>query len=263
MSYETLEFEVRDSVAIVTLAREEAANALNLPACQELAEVALAVQEDPAVRAVVLTGKGRMFCAGGDLGAFARAEQPAVLLKRMTIHLHAAVAMFARMNAPVIAAVNGAAAGAGFSLVCAADLAVAVESARFTLAYTGAGLTPDGSSTYFLPRIVGRRRALELMLGNRVLSAHEALDWGIVNQVVPEGQALRAADEIAARLAQGPTGAFGVTKRLVLDSSDHSLEAQMELEGSEIARASVRPDGQEGIAAFLAKRKPAFRGVGV
>ena len=258
MSYETLEYEVRDGVAFITLAREEAANALNLQACQELVETALAAQEDASVRAVVLSGRGRMFCAGGDLGAFAAADEPPKLLKRMTIHLHAAIAMFARMDAPVIAAVNGAAAGAGFSMVCAADLAIAVESAKFTLAYTGAGLTPDGSSTYFLPRIVGRRRALELMLGNRVLSAQQALEWGIVNRVVPDGEAGKAAAELAAKLAQGPTGAFGVTKRLVLASSDNSLETQMELEGTEIARASATPDGQEGISAFLAKRRPKF-----
>lgn len=262
MSYETLEYEVRDGVAFITLAREEVANAVNLKTCQELVETALAAQEDASVRAVVLSGRGKMFCAGGDLGTFAGADEPRKLLKRMTIHLHAAIAMFARMDAPVIAAVNGAAAGAGFSMVCAADLAIAVESAKFTLAYTGAGLTPDGSSTYFLPRLVGRHRALELMLGNRVLSAQEALEWGIVNRVVPDGEAGAAAAELATMLAQGPTGAFGVTKRLVLASADNGLETQMELEGIEIARASGTADGQEGIAAFLAKRRPKFTGVG-
>jgi len=260
MSYETLEYEVGDGVGFITLAREEAGNAVNLVACQELAEVALEAQEDPAVRAVVLTGKGRMFCAGGDLGPMAETDEPPKLLKRMTIHLHAAVAMFARMEAPVIAAVNGAAAGAGFSLVCAADLAIAAENAKFTMAYTAAGLTPDGSSTYFLPRIIGRRRSLELMLSNRVLSAQEAHDWGIVNQVVPKGESAKAAGELAARLAQGPTRAFGVTKKLVLETSDNSLESQMEVEGSSIARASATPDGKEGIAAFLAKRAPKFTG---
>jgi 2-(1,2-epoxy-1,2-dihydrophenyl)acetyl-CoA isomerase len=260
MSYETLEYAVSDGVAFITLAREDAANALDLTVCQELSEVALAAQEDASVRAVVLSGKGRMFCAGGDLGAMAESDEPPKLLKRMTIHLHAAVAMFARMDAPVIAAVNGTAAGAGFSLVCAADLAIAAENAKFTLAYTGAGLTPDGSSTYFLPRLVGRRRSLELMLSNRVLSAAEALEWGIVNQVVPKGEAGKAAAELAAKLAQGPTSAYGVTKRLVLDGSENGLETQMELEGSAIARASAGSDGKEGIAAFLAKRAPKFSG---
>jgi 2-(1,2-epoxy-1,2-dihydrophenyl)acetyl-CoA isomerase len=261
MSYETLEYTVDNGVAFITLAREDAANALNLTACRELAEAALAAQEDSSVRAVVLSGKGRMFCAGGDLGAMAECDETPKLLKRMTIHLHAAVAMLARMDAPVIAAVNGTAAGAGFSLVCAADLAIAAENAKFTLAYTAAGLTPDGSSTYFLPRIVGRRRTLELIFSNRVLSAAEALDWGIVNQVVPKGEAGKAAAELAAKLAQGPTTAFGEAKRLVLGSSDNSLETQMELEGTAIAQASSRRDGQEGVAAFLAKRAPRFSGV--
>ena len=261
MSYETLEYKVDNGVAFITLAREDAANAVNLTACQELAEAALAAQEDGSVRAVVLSGKGRMFSAGGDLGAMAESDEPPKLLKRMTIHLHAAVAMLARMDAPVIAAVNGTAAGAGFSLVCAADLAIAAENAKFTLAYTAAGLTPDGSSTYFLPRIVGRRRTLELMFSNRVLSAAEALDWGIVNQVVPKGEAGKAAAELAAKLAQGPTAAFGETKRLVLGSNDNSLESQMELEGTAIAQASSSADAKEGVAAFLAKRAAKFSGV--
>ncbi len=261
MNYENLEYEVRDGVAFITLAREKAANALNLALCEELADAALAAGEDASVRAVVLGAKGKMFCAGGDLSAFgdAAGEAP-TLLRKMTLHLHAAVSNLARMDAPVVAAVNGTAAGAGFSLACATDLAVAGESAKFTMAYTRAGLTPDGSSTWFLPRLIGRRLTLELMLTNRMLSAEEACDWGLVNQVVPDDQVAGTAAELAAKLAQGPTRSFGAVKQLVLSSGDESLETQMELESSCIARASGTPDGQEGIAAFLAKRPPKFTG---
>lgn len=259
MSYETLLLEVNDAVATITLNREKAANAMNLQMCRDLQEAALACQEDPSVRAVVIGAKGRMFCAGGDLGAFSEAPDGAPsLLKRMTLHLHAAISLLARLDAPVVAAVGGPAAGAGFSLAAAADLVVAGESAKFTMAYTGVGLTPDGSSTWFLPRLIGRRRTLELMLTNRRLSAAEALDWGIVSQVVADEEVDATAAELAGRLAQGPTDAFGVTKRLVLDSGDQSLETQMELEGRGIAQAGGTPNGREGVAAFLAKRPAKF-----
>lgn len=261
MSYETLTYEVRDAVAFMTLAREKAANALNLQMCEELADAALRVHEDASVRAVVLGARGKLFCAGGDLSAVAGAgDQAPTLLKKMTLHLHAAISLFARMDAPVIAAVNGTAAGAGFSLVCAADLALAGESAKFTMAYTRAGLSPDGSSTYFLPRLIGRRLTLELMLTNRLLSAAEARDWGIVNQVVADDELASTAADLAAQLAQGPTRAFGTVKQLILASSDNGLETQMELEGTGIARSAGTPDGREGVAAFLAKRPPKFSG---
>jgi 2-(1,2-epoxy-1,2-dihydrophenyl)acetyl-CoA isomerase len=261
MDFENLDFEVRDAVAHVTLAREKAANALDLRLCQELAEAALRCQLDRSVRAVVIGAKGKMFCAGGDLQAFAAAgdEAPA-LMKRMTHHLHAAIASFARMDAPVVAAVSGTAAGAGLSLVCACDLAVAAESAKFTMAYTRAGLTPDGSSTWFLPRLLGRKRALELMLTNRLLTAAEALEWGIVNRVVPDAEVAGAAEALARELAAGATRAYGTTKRLVLGSGSESLETQLELEAQGICGAAATRDAREGIAAFLAKRAPAFVG---
>ena len=210
MDLENLLYEVRDGVAHITLNREKAANALNLATCQELEAAALAAQEDAAVRAVVVGAKGKMFCAGGDLPAMGEAGDDApALLKRMTIHLHAALSILSRMDAPVVAAVGGAAAGAGFSLVCAADLAVAGESAKFTMAYTAAGLSPDGSSTYTLPRLIGRRRTAELMLLNRRLTAAEALDWGIVTQVVPDAEVDATAGKLATRLAKGPTAEPG------------------------------------------------------
>ena len=138
------------------------------------------------------------------------------------------------------------------------DLAIAGESSKFTMAYTRAGLTPDGSSTWFLPRLICTRRSLELMLTNRVLSAAEALEWGLVSQVVPDAEVRATATKLASRLAEGPTGAFGATKRLLLASTSESLETQMELEGRAISAASGTAEGKEGIAAFLEKRAPRF-----
>lgn len=260
MSYQTLRFERDAGIARIVLARPPA-NALDLGMARELAQVALACDEDPGVRAVVLTGDGKTFCAGGDLGSFAaEGERAPALLKEITASLHLAIARFARMRAPLIGAVNGVAAGAGFSLVAACDLAVAAGSARFTMAYTRAGLVPDGSSTFYLPRLIGLRRTQELMITNRLLSAAEALEWGILTRVVPDAELAATVNEMAAEIASGPTGSFAAVKRLLLLSGGDRLESQMEAESREIADAARRTDGREGITAFLEKRPPRFSG---
>jgi 2-(1,2-epoxy-1,2-dihydrophenyl)acetyl-CoA isomerase len=164
------------------------------------------------------------------------------------------------MRAPLVIAVNGTAAGAGMSLAITGDLVLAADSAKFTMAYTAAGLSPDGSSSYFLPRLVGLRRAQELLFTNRRLSAAEALDWGLVTQVVTDGELAETAQTLATRLAAGPTSAYGMVKSLLIDTYDTSLEGQMELEGRGIADMAAGPDGLEGIAAFVNKRTPAFTG---
>jgi 2-(1,2-epoxy-1,2-dihydrophenyl)acetyl-CoA isomerase len=261
MPYSTLLFDIRDNIARITLNRPDAANALNLDMSKDLMHAALQCDEDPSIRAVIITGMGRMFCAGGDLKSFAaQGENLAYHLKEVTTYLHAAMSRLTRMNAPVIAAVNGTAAGAGMSLACACDLVLAIESAKFTMAYTRAGLTPDGSSTYFLPRIVGLKRALELTLTNRLLSAQEAQEWGIVTKVVPDTNLQAEADAFAAQLAAAATGALGATKRLLHSGWTETLETQMELETRAIAARAYTEDGREGITAFLEKRAPKFTG---
>lgn len=261
MNYETLTFERDGSVAVITLNRPDAANSLNVPMSEELVKVATHCDSNPDIRAVVLTATGKMFCAGGDLGAFVSAGSGAKsLLKQMAGDLHMGLSRLARMTAPVIAAVNGTAAGAGFSLVMAADLAIAAERAVFTMAYTNAGLSPDGSSTFYMPRKIGDRRARELMLTNRVLKAPEALEWGIVNRVVADDEVVSQATQLAEKFASGPTLAFGAVKSLLNGSFDQTLESQMELEARAIADLVVTEDGQEGIRAFVDKRKPEFKG---
>ena len=263
MSFETLLYEVADNVATITFNRPDAANAIGPQGARELCAAAMDADDDPQVRALVLTGAGKMFCAGGDLGAFARAgDGTRKLLMQMTGDLHLGLSRLARSKAPVIAAVNGTAAGAGFSLVMACDLAIAAESAVFTMAYTRAGLSPDGSSTYYMPRKIGDRRTRELMLTNRVLSSQEALDWGVVNEVAANDQVLAKAQALAKRLAAGPTAAFGAVKTLLNGTFEQTLESQMELEARSIAALAAAPDGdgREGIAAFVHKRKPQFKG---
>jgi 2-(1,2-epoxy-1,2-dihydrophenyl)acetyl-CoA isomerase len=261
MSYETIDLAVRDGVAHLTLNRPDAANSITLELARDLMQATLRCDEDAAVRAVLLTGKGRMFCGGGDLKTFSgKGDGLPAYLKEVTTHLHAAVSRLTRMNAPVIVAVQGSAAGAGMSLACAADFVLAAENAKFTMAYTRAGLTPDGSSTYFLPRIVGLRRALELSLTNRVLTAAEAMALGIVTRVVAEPSLFDEAGKLAAELANGPTQAFGATKRLLHAGWNGSLETQMELETRAIADIARGADAREGIAAFAAKRGAKFGG---
>ncbi len=257
-----LTFTVADNVAHITLNRPEAANAMNLELSRELEEVSLECDENPAVRAVLITGAGKLFCGGGDLKSFAaqgEAELPAHL-KRVTFYLHKALHRFARMRAPVVIAVNGNAGGAGMSLALSGDLVLAAESARFTLAYSRVGLTPDGSSSYYLPRVVGLRRALELALTNRTLTAREAEAMGIVTRVVPDAELQAAAQKLAGELAQGATVAFGGIKRLMYAAANTSLDEQMELETEFIADCARTADAREGIAAFLAKRAPKFKG---
>lgn len=258
--YETILFDVDKNVARITLNRPEGANALNLQMAFELFQTTLRCDQDPQVRAVLINAVGKVFFAGGDLKEFSGREDLPAHLKEVAFYLHAAVSRLNRMDAPVIVAVTGSAGGAGMSLVCASDIVYAAESARFVMAYTAAGLTPDGSSTYFLPRIVGLRRATELILTNRRLSAQEALEWGIVTRVFPDDQCLDEAAALAAQLAAGPTKAFGAAKRLLHTSMTESLETQMEYETQGIVNISSTSDAREGITAFLEKRKPVFKG---
>jgi 2-(1,2-epoxy-1,2-dihydrophenyl)acetyl-CoA isomerase len=261
MSYSKIRYANEGGVARITLARPEHANTLDIAMSRELMEASIACDEDPSVRAVLLDGDGKLFCAGGDLAAFAEAgDALPTLIKEMTVYLHAAISRLVRMRAPVVVAVQGHAAGAGFSLAAACDLVLAGSSARFTMAYTRAGLVPDGSSTYFLPRLIGRRRTLELMLTNRTLGAAEAAEWGLVNRVVDDDQLADEALRLARELAQGPTGAYGAVKRVVLRSESETLESQMEIEARAIADAARSADGQEGIRAFLDKRPARFTG---
>lgn len=259
--YRTLNFTVSGHLAQLVLNRPDRANAIDVETARELMSAAIQCDEDPGVRAILLRGEGPMFCGGGDLKTFAQqGEELPSYLKEVTTYLHAAISRLCRQAAPTVCAVHGFAAGGGFSLAVACDVLVMAESAKLTMAYTKAGLTPDGSSTYFLTRQVGLRRALDLALTNRVLTAANALDWGLASRVVPDGQLLDKAEEIARSLAAGPTWALGMTKHLLHAGQTESLETQMERETRAIADAVRTSDGREGIRAFVEKRRPKFQG---
>jgi 2-(1,2-epoxy-1,2-dihydrophenyl)acetyl-CoA isomerase len=255
----TVRLEIRESLALLTLARPDAANTMNLEFGREFLAAVLAIEAAPAVRAVLLTGQGKNFCFGGDLkGMVTSGSEVRAYLSELTTNLHAGMALLTRLDAPVIAAVNGTAAGAGLGLVLAADLAIAARSAKFAPAYTGVGLTPDAGCTFLLPRAVGYKRAMELLLTNRVLDAQQALDWGLVNQVVEDESLAETAAALAARLAAGPVGAFGAVKRLLADA-EPGFEAQLARESRSISSRGMTVEGREGIAAFLEKRAPRFK----
>jgi 2-(1,2-epoxy-1,2-dihydrophenyl)acetyl-CoA isomerase len=255
--YATLLFEVRDHVAHMTLNRPEAANSLSPTVSAEMMDAVLRCEEEEEIRALVISGAGRMFCAGADLKGF---YTPRDGLKSRVSYFHATLARLARADLPVIAAVNGAAAGAGMGLACACDLVIAAESARFVMAYARIGLSPDGGTTYFLPRRIGIGRALELFYTNRTLSAREALEWGIANRVVPDSELATESHTLATQLAAGPTRAFGAGKRLMHAGWSETLESQIEQELRSIAVMARTEDAREAITAFAAKRIPQFKG---
>lgn len=256
--YETIALAQSGPIARITLNRADSANAMNDTMTHELAHAARRC-DSGATKVVVLTGAGRFFSAGGDLRAMASSPDTAgAYVKAMADDLHRAISTFARMDAVLITAVNGVAAGAGFSLAVAGDLVLAAESATFTMAYTAAGLSPDGSSSYYLPRLIGVRRTQELMLTNRRVSAGEALQWGLVTEVVDDAQFAARVDAVAQQIATGAGQSASAVKKLLLMSFANGLEEQMETEGRLIADCADSADGHEGIDAFLQKRRPEF-----
>ncbi len=258
MSQQSILVEQRGAVALLTLNRPDSANVLNLAMGRQLLDSVIAIEANPAVRAVVITGAGKHFCFGGDLrGMMAEGGAVDAYLRALTSLLHSAISHLVRMDAPVIAAVNGTAAGGGIGFVTSADLCICGSSSKFSLAYTGVALTPDCSSSFFLPRLIGHRRAMELILTNRMLGAEEALSWGLVNQVVPDAEVLAEALKLADKLAAGPRSAYGKSKQLLAGSTG-ALESHLALESQMISRQAVSVEGQEGIRAFLDKRKPSF-----
>jgi 2-(1,2-epoxy-1,2-dihydrophenyl)acetyl-CoA isomerase len=255
--YETITLEQSGPIARITLNRPDVANGMNHTMTRELADAARRCDTD-ATKVVVLTGAGRFFCAGGDLKSFANAPNRGQHIKGVADDLHRAISTFARMNAVLITAVNGTAAGAGFSIAVTGDIVLAAESATFTMAYTRVGLSPDGSSSYFLPRLIGITKTKELMLTNRTLSAQEASQWGLVTEVLPDDRVAARADELATQMASTASGSNGAVKALMLSTFSSGLEEQMEFESRVIADRAESADGREGVDAFMAKRKPEF-----
>ena len=257
---EVVKLTVEGAVATIALNRPHVMNAMDGEMMQQLRPIAEAVENDSSIRAVVLRGEGAAFMAGGDVAVFHQhlAELPELIVT-WGREMHAAFLALRRMGKPVLASVHGAVAGAGFSLMCAADLAVAAADTRFTLAYANIGASPDGGSTYFLPRLAGYKKTMEMIMLPDRFDAETARRHGLVNWVVPNEELAAQTASIAQRLAAGPTRAYAEAKRLVNQSLD-ALGAQMEEELQAFSRCARGGDLKEGVTAFVEKRKPAFKG---
>jgi 2-(1,2-epoxy-1,2-dihydrophenyl)acetyl-CoA isomerase len=258
-NFEHIIFEKQGTIARLALNRPDAANGLDSLMASELKQAAQLCSGDPELKAVVLSASGRFFCAGGDIKEMmSHGDEVGAAVKSLADDLHSAISTLSRMQAALIVAVNGVAAGAGFSLALIGDIVLAAESSSFTMAYTRAGLCPDGSSSYFLPRLVGLRKAQELMLTNRTLGAQEACALGMVTRVVADDDLAAQAEQVASDLANSARLSTAYVKKLLLASPGNDLEAQMELEGQLVSRCAASPDGREGIQAFVDKRQPEF-----
>ena len=259
-------FSKIDNVAVITLNRPEARNALTPEMTRDLgAAVRSCGSKD--VRAVLLTGAGEAFCSGADVKVFLDQLEnggPEALSRHITEMvkaLHAEVVLgLLRLEKPVVAAINGVAAGAGFSLMLACDIRIAADNARFLMAYANIGATADGGSTHLLPRLVGAAKAMEIYLAGQPISAESALAMGLISQVCPKEELDLHAHETAARFAGGPTVAYGRAKALFRRSWESQLEDQLDAETQDISNIALTTDFQEGIRAFNEKRQPRFQG---
>ena len=250
-------------VATLTLNRPDALNVLDEAMVDALIPAAAEVAADPAIRVLVVRGAGKHFMAGGDIRTFAREssrppDERQRSFQRLVERVHVAVETIARMPQPVVARVQGAVAGFGLSLMNACDLAVASDDAYFAAGYRQIGITPDGGGTWSLPRIVGQRRALGILLLGERFGAADALAMGLVTRVVPLAELDTAVDAIAQALADGPRDALSATRRLVRDSFDRTLSEQLQAEAVSFGRLSATDDFVEGVAAFVEKRPPRF-----
>ena len=258
-SAEPVVLSVVDAVAVVRLNRPSVLNAIDAPMALALADAFDTIGQRDDIRAIMLAGEGRAFCAGGDVGRFGT-DDPDVAVEAIIVPFHEALRRLNDLPQPTVAAVHGAAAGAGFSLALACDFAVAADTAKFTMAYARIGASPDGSATYHLPRIVGLRKAKELALLAETIDAAEAVRLGLVNAVVPAADLEMEAMRLARRLADGPTAAYGRIRTLLTESLDRSLDAQLEAERASFKALTKTGDFREGIAAFLEKRPARFKG---
>ncbi len=256
---EFIEITHHDEVVEVALNRPEAFNALNIEMLTSLAQHLTQLATDRSARGIVIVGNGKAFCGGGDLKYVAQAsEKYGPSFYMLATQFHLAILEIRRMKKPVVAAINGVAAGGGFSLALACDLRIMEKSAILKQAYTSSGLCVDGGGTFTLPRIVGLARALEIIAFDNPISSGLASEWGMVNQVVEDGKSLEAAIHMLKQLSKGSIHSFGLSKKLLTDSFNNTLESQLEMERKGLSDCGNHPDGIEGVTAFMEKRKPVF-----
>jgi 2-(1,2-epoxy-1,2-dihydrophenyl)acetyl-CoA isomerase len=256
---ETIKVKLDGQIAEVLLDRPEAFNAFDLDMIERLAAHLITLAADNSIRGVVISGEGKAFCAGGDLKwATGFPKGPSAAFHELAARFHQAILEIRRMSKPVIAAVNGIAAGGGFSLALACDFRVMARSAILRQAYTSNGLCINGGGTFMLPRLIGLARALEIAAFDEPISSEQALAWGLATKVVQDGRALEEAVNTARELAKRSLNSFGWAKQLLTDSFNTAFEAHIEREREGLSSCASHPDGKEGLHAFVEKRKPLF-----
>lgn len=262
MSYQSILYEPSDRVLKITLNRPEKLNALTDAMLQELQHAFAIAAADHAVRSVILIGAGKGFCPGQDLDnarEMGKGDQPGYG-EHIRRNYNPLILAMTRLPKPIIAAINGVAAGSGMSLAMACDWRIASDKASFLQAFVNIGLVPDSGSTWFLPRLIGRQRAVDLMLSGRKVSAAEALEWGLVNQVVPPERLLEEATKVATRYAAAATFAIGHIKHNLDYAQSRSLEETLAVEAASQAECGASADHKEGMQAFQEKRVPVYQG---
>ena len=257
---ELVRLTIEEGLARIVLARPEAHNAMSAEFIEALAAACQAAAADRTVRATLITAEGKNFCVGGDLRSFGLDPDPAAMIERMANRLHDGVKALATMDAPLVVGVHGAAAGAGLGLAAVGDLVIAGEGANFSTAYPAIGLTSDGGATWTLPRVIGLRRAQEMALLNRRVTAAEALDWGLVTRVVPDEAVEAEALALARQLAAGPTRAYAGIRRLLAQAHVTGLADHLDAEARSIGQALATRDAQGAVRAFLSRTAPVFTG---
>ncbi|NQT56929.1 MAG: enoyl-CoA hydratase/isomerase family protein [Desulfobacteraceae bacterium] len=255
----SVKLEQMDGVALVTLNRPKAYNALNLEILQLFGNILLKLALDREVMGVVITGEGKAFCAGGDLRYVKDyGKNYDAVFHELVASFHMAILEMVHMPKPVVAAINGMAVGGGFSLALACDFRIMETSTILKQGYTSSGLSIDGGGTFTLPRLVGSARALEIATFDQPISSENAKSWGLVTEVVEDGESVKRAIQMVEEMKKRSLTSFAASKRLICDSFNTALEAQLEKERELLSWCGGQPNGQEGIAAFLEKRKPIF-----
>jgi 2-(1,2-epoxy-1,2-dihydrophenyl)acetyl-CoA isomerase len=259
-SFESIELSIAGGVGRLTLRNPAKGNALGPTLGRELREAAIILDETRDLRVVLLAAEGKNFCVGGDLGVFAAQEDLSAAVKTMTADYHAALSKLLRMDAPIVTAVQGACAGAGVALAALGDLVIGAASSHYTVAYTAIGFSPDGATTFVLPRLIGVRRFQELALTNRRVAAEEAARIGLITEVVADEAVLERAESLVGQLAAGATRSIAATRRLLLSTFETSLETQLEWEARLLSEQCRTEDVKEGVRAAVERRRPAFQG---
>lgn len=260
MNYSTLEYVVENSVATIALNQPQSLNALTDEMLGELHDAVKRVERDVAVRVLVLTGRGRGFCSGQNLKSFGEAPGKRDIAEHLDRFYHPLIRRLSQLEKPTLAMVNGVAAGAGMSLALACDMRIAAEGVRFSQAFVRIGLVPDSGSSYFLTRLIGHARALEMALTGGMVDDQTALRWGLINRLVPAERLVEETYAWAAQLAAGPPLALGMIKREMAYGASHPLDETLEREKDFQVRAAQTEDHQAAVQAFFAKETPVFKG---